>query len=44
MEGGGQRSHTDFRRVYATILDRWLKLDSQAILRGRFRHVDFLQG
>jgi len=44
LEGNGQRSHTDFRRVYATILDRWLKLDSKAILGERFRPVDFLQG
>ncbi len=43
MDGAGQKSHTDFRRVYATILDQWLRLDSQAILGERFRTLDFLQ-
>ena len=43
LENGGQRHHTDFRRVYATVLDRWLGLDSQAILGGKFQHVDVLR-
>jgi uncharacterized protein (DUF1501 family) len=43
LDGGGQKSHTDFRRVYATVLDHWLRLDSQTILGERFRPVDFLQ-
>jgi uncharacterized protein (DUF1501 family) len=43
LEGTGQRSHTDFRRVYATLLDRWLGLDSQPILGGKFAPVDFLR-
>ncbi len=44
LEGSGQRAHTDFRRVYATLLDRWLKIDSRPILGEKFRPVDFLQG
>ena len=32
LDNGGLRFHTDFRRVYATLLDRWLEFDSQAIL------------
>lgn len=39
---GGVRHHTDFRRVYATILDRWLRVDSRAILGGAFEPLDLL--
>jgi uncharacterized protein (DUF1501 family) len=39
-EQGGVRHHTDFRRVYATILDRWLGLDSRAILGGQFEPLE----
>jgi len=42
LEGGGQRAHTDFRRVYATLLDRWLGLDSRPILGGKFAPLEFL--
>jgi len=31
--------HTDFRSVYATVLDRWLEVDSRLVLGGRFPHV-----
>lgn len=40
LEGGGQKHHTDFRRVYATLLDRWLGLDSPPILGSRFEPLD----
>jgi uncharacterized protein (DUF1501 family) len=43
LEGNGQRAHTDFRRVYATLLDRWLKIDSRPILGERHRSIDFLR-
>jgi uncharacterized protein (DUF1501 family) len=33
---------TDFRQVYATVLDGWLRADSKAILGGSFAHVSFL--
>jgi uncharacterized protein (DUF1501 family) len=33
---GAPESHTDFRRVYATMLDRWLGLDSRKILGQSF--------
>ncbi len=35
--GGDVRYETDFRAVYATIIDRWLGADSAAILGGNFR-------
>jgi len=44
VEGGGQRALMDFRRVYATLLDRWLKLDSRPILGKQYEPLDFLQG
>ena len=31
--------HTDFRRVYATLLDGWLGCDSKAVLGGKWDHV-----
>jgi uncharacterized protein (DUF1501 family) len=32
----------DFRCVYATVLERWLKLPSEPVLGGHFELVDFL--
>ncbi|HXU38923.1 MAG TPA: hypothetical protein VN937_21395 [Blastocatellia bacterium] len=32
----------DFRSVYATILDRWLGVDSRSVLGGTFENVGFL--
>src|SRR5690625_1762513 len=32
----------DFRRVYATILDRWLECDSESVLGGKFDPISFL--
>jgi uncharacterized protein (DUF1501 family) len=40
LENGGQdvRHETDFRAVYARILDNWLGTDSAAVLGGNFRN------
>jgi uncharacterized protein (DUF1501 family) len=35
--GGDVRHETDFRSVYATVLDQWLGSDSAAVLGGNFR-------
>ena len=43
LEGNGQRAHTDFRRVYATLLDRWLKVDSRPVLGEKLGSIDFLR-
>ncbi len=43
LENGGQKFHTDFRRVYATVLDRWLGFDSQSTLGEKFRPLDVLR-
>jgi uncharacterized protein (DUF1501 family) len=34
----------DFRRVYATLLDRWLGLPAEAVLGQRFEPLSMLQG
>ncbi len=36
------RFSTDFRRVYATVLDRWLESDSSKVLGGRYQPVPFV--
>jgi uncharacterized protein (DUF1501 family) len=40
LDGDSPKFHTDFRRVYATVLDRWLGFDSRGILGGRFEPLD----
>jgi uncharacterized protein (DUF1501 family) len=44
LDFGDLKHHTDFRRVYATLLDAWLGCDSQVVLGGKFEHVDALKG
>lgn len=36
LDDGDLRFHTDFRRVYATLLDTWLKVPSREVLQGEF--------
>lgn len=43
LDGGDLKHHADFRRVYATLLDRWLECDSQKVLGGKFEHVALLR-
>ncbi len=43
LDSGDLKYHTDFRRVYATLLDDWLGCDSNAVLGGRFAHLDALK-
>ncbi len=43
LDNGGLRFHTDFREVYATVLDRWLGFESQAVLGGRFPPLHVLK-
>jgi uncharacterized protein (DUF1501 family) len=35
--GGDVRHETDFRSVYARVLDGWLGADSESMLTGNFR-------
>jgi uncharacterized protein (DUF1501 family) len=43
LDAGDLRHHTDFRQVYATILEQWLGCDSVPILGGRFAPVPALR-
>jgi len=42
LDNGDLRHKIDFRSVYATILSRWLKADSMAILGSRFDELNFV--
>jgi uncharacterized protein (DUF1501 family) len=44
LDGGEMRVHTDFRRVYASLLDHWLGIDSQAVLGAKFAPLPILKG
>lgn len=43
LEDGDVKFHTDFRQVYATLLDRWLGWSSKAVLGGEFKSLDMLK-
>lgn len=43
LDQGDLRYGVDFRSVYATVLERWLGIGSQAILGGRFPGVDVIK-
>src|SRR5262249_21356812 len=36
LDSGDLKYHTDFRRVYATLLDQWLGCDSRAVLGDKY--------
>jgi len=42
LDNGNLKYRMDFRQVYSTILDHWLKADSRQILGGQFPAVPFL--
>lgn len=42
LSKGDLKFTTDFRRVYATLLDSWLKTDSGKILGQKYQGLDFL--
>ncbi|MHC4629118.1 MAG: DUF1501 domain-containing protein, partial [Planctomycetota bacterium] len=42
LDNGAPRFHTDFRRVYATVLDRWLGFDSRRVLGKQYEPLDVL--
>jgi uncharacterized protein (DUF1501 family) len=43
LDNGDLIHHTDFRSVYASVLDRWMKIDSSATLGRAFDHADVLR-
>ncbi len=42
LDKGALKVHTDFRRIYATVLDQWLGFESEPVLGGRFESVGIL--
>jgi uncharacterized protein (DUF1501 family) len=40
LDGDSPKPHTDFRRVYATLLDHWLGFDSHPILAQKFAALE----
>ena len=43
LDGGDLKMQFDFRRIYATLLDDWLSIDSSEVLGGRFEKLDLLK-
>jgi uncharacterized protein (DUF1501 family) len=43
LDDGDLKYHTDFRRLYATLLDQWLGCDSNAVLGAKFEHLDMIK-
>ncbi len=43
LDAGDLKFHTDFRRIYATLLEKWLGADSQSVLGRRFPALELLQ-
>ena len=42
LDNGALKFNTDFRRVYATVLDRWLGFESQPVLGHQYEPLDIL--
>jgi uncharacterized protein (DUF1501 family) len=42
LENGDLKFTTDFRRVYANLLDKWLGANSEQVLGGKFDHVSLV--
>lgn len=43
LDQGDLKYHTDFRQVYAEVLDKWLGTDSKAVLGKRFESINALK-
>lgn len=43
LDDGDLKFHTDFRSVYATLLDKWLACPSEQVLHGKFDHLPVLK-
>lgn len=42
LDSGAPKVHTDFRRIYATVLERWLGFKSRPVLGQQFKMLDVL--
>ncbi len=43
LDHGDLKYSTDFRGIYGSILDQWLRTDSQKILQGKFASQNFIK-
>jgi uncharacterized protein (DUF1501 family) len=43
LDNGAMKFHTDFRCVYATVLDKWLGFESRKILDRQYEPLDLLK-
>jgi uncharacterized protein (DUF1501 family) len=43
LDDGDLKFHTDFRQVYATLLERWLGWPSKSVLGGEFKPIEVLK-
>jgi uncharacterized protein (DUF1501 family) len=43
LDSGDLKFHTDFRSVYATLLEAWLGCPSEQVLSGKFQHLQMLK-
>jgi uncharacterized protein (DUF1501 family) len=44
LEMGNLKHHTDFRQIYAAILDKWLGVSSKEVLGATFEHANVFKG
>jgi len=42
LDNDAPKFHTDFRRLYATVLDRWLGFESRTVLDKQYKPLDIL--
>ncbi len=43
LAAGNIKHHTDFRQVYATIMDKYLGVSSKEVLGGEYKHVELFK-
>jgi len=43
LDAGDLKHNTDFRNLYATLLDQWLAVDSKTVLGSKFEHLQLLR-
>ncbi len=42
LDNGDLKYQIDFRRIYSTILSKWMNADSEAILQGSYNQLNFV--
>ena len=43
LSDGDLKFHTDFRQVYATVLEKWLNWKSEPVLGKKYQTLEFLK-